>query len=1276
MSMMFSFFGFSQQKKSELPPPPPFFVGKSAEPKDSSELPYEVKKTITPGYDELLDSKKSPIDLRDPSNIKMETEYDVETGCYVVRTKLGDKEITTPFYLSAADYNNKEIRESMMDYYRKKNSELYEKKDKEKFNIFDMKFALGPLEKVFGPGGVQLKTQGSVQVQMGVKSNKTDNPALPASARRKTYFDFDQKIQATVDASVGDKLKFNMTYNTDATFDFDSKNLKLKYEGKEDEIIKSIEAGNVSMTTGSSLIKGSTSLFGFKTKLQFGKFSVTALVSQQNSESQTVNSKGGAQKTKFTINGDDYDKNRHYFLSHYFRDNYDKFASKLPYVSSGINITRIEVWITNQRGTYDEARNIVGFMDLGENTVLSNSHWVPDMGTAVPNNNSNSLMSEIKANYPNARYISSVSSALEPLKAYGIEGGRDYEKIESARLLSSSEYRLNESLGYISLNSALNADEILCVAYEYTYQGKAYKVGEFSSDIADSNQSLYLKLLKGSTVSPKFANWNLMMKNVYSLGAYQVQKENFKLNIKYLNDTSGTSVQFLPVEPIRNVPLLRVMNLDRLDSNNENHPDGFYDFVEGFTVIASQGKIIFPVVEPFGSHLENAITDKEEAKKYVYKELYDSTQTVAKQFQDKNKFIMEGEYQASSGSQIRLNAMNVPRGSVVVTAGGVTLVENSDYTVDYNMGIVTITNQSIIDSGANISVSLENQSLFSMQRKTLLGLDMNYAFNKDFNIGGTLMHFSEKPLTEKVNIGDELINNTIWGLNLSYNKSFMWLTNLVNKIPTVNATAPSTLSIQGEFAQLIPHKKKTGSNSGSSFIDDFETSQNTIDIRSPYSWFLASTPYDPSSDAMFPEAALSNNIDYGKNRALLAWYYIDRMFTQKNSSLCPAYLKNDLDQLSSPYVREVTTREIWPNRELNYGEASAIQTLNLSFYPTERGPYNLDATNIDAEFNLLNPEKRWGGIMRKLDNTNFESSNIEYIQFWMMDPFAVEDATNEGGDLYFNLGEVSEDILKDGFKAYENGNPIDGSTKNMRETVWGRVSTETSLTYAFDNTAGARKFQDVGLNGLHTEAEFTFGTYSEYLKQLRAKLSPAKIAELELDQFSPFNDPAGDNYHYYRGYDYDEQLASILQRYKHYNGVEGNSLGEDDTKDNLYQSSRSVPDVEDINQDNTLNEYERYYQYHISLRKEDMVVGQNYITDKQVSTVPLRNGKKEEAIWYQFKIPLKDYQKIVGSISDFSTIRFIRMFMTGFKKEAHLRFATLELVRGDWRSYDYDLISF
>lgn len=1263
----------AQYKESEVVPPPTMFTGRSTENNDSTGLPFGTNPTITPGYDELLDGNRNAIDLKDPSNITTEAVYDHTTGCYIIRTKVGDREISTPFILSADDYNDLEMRKSLTEYYRKKNQELFEAKDKENFNLFDMKFALGPLEKVFGPGGVQLKTQGSVQVQMGIKMNKTDNPALPSSARRKTYFDFEQKIQATIDASVGTKLNFNMTYNTDATFDFDSKNLKLQYEGEEDEIIKSIEAGNVSMTTGSSLIKGSTALFGLKTKLQFGKLTVTALASQQNSESQTVNTKGGAQTTSFSINVDEYDRNRHFFLAHYFRDNYDQFASKLPYVSSGVNITRIEVWITNRRGTYEEARNIVGFMDLGESEHLSNTHWTPDVSQSIPRNNANNLLTEIKNVYPDARYISQVSQVLDPLTAYGIEGGRDYEKIESARLLSSNEYTLNKTLGYISLNSALNADEVLAVAYEYTYQGNVYQVGEFSSDVADSEQSLYVKLLKGSTVSPQFANWDLMMKNVYSLGAYQIQKDNFRLNIKYLNDTTGTSVQYLPADPIRNRTLLQVMNLDRLDSNNETNPDGFYDFIDGYTINASQGKVIFPVVEPFGSYLESQIASAAEAEKYVYNELYDSTQTVARQYQDKNKFILEGEYQASSGSTIRLNAMNIPRGSVTVTAGGVTLVENSDYTVDYNMGIVTIINQSIIDAGTNVSVSLENQSMFSMQRKTLLGLDLNYAFNKDFNIGATLMHFSEKPLTEKVNIGDELINNTIWGMNFSYNKQFMWLTNLVNKIPTVNATAPSTISMQGEFAQLIPHKKKTGTNSGSSYLDDFESSQNTIDIRSPYSWFLASTPYDPSDGSMFPEAGLTNNVDYGKNRALLAWYYIDRMFTQGNSSLCPAYIKNDLDQLSSPHVREVTSREIWPNRELNYGEASEIQTLNLSFYPSERGPYNLDAQNIDENMNLLFPEKRWGGIMRKLDNTDFETSNIEYIQFWLMDPFLEEGDTNEGGDLYFNLGEVSEDILKDGYKSYENGNPIDGSTESTRETVWGRVSTETSLTYAFDNTAGARRYQDVGLDGLYNDNEFTFSTYQEYLDALRLRLSPTTIAALENDQFSPFNDPAGDNYHYFRGYDYDEQQASILERYKHYNGVEGNSLGEDDNRDALYQSSRSVPDVEDINQDNTLNEYERYYQYHISLRKEDLVVGENYITDRQVATVTLPNGTTPEVVWYQFKIPLKDYEKIVGSISDFSTIRFIRMFLTGFKQTTHLRFATLELVRGDWRTYDYDL---
>ena len=1261
------------QGRSITPPPPAAYPPSLVEAADSIMMPFPIQQTVPQNYEALM-ADELAYDLTTPSNIKTQAEYDPETGFYVVRTKVGDFDVATPFMLTPAQYNNWQLRRSMQQYYRERNLALVTETEKQPFNIFDMNFALGPLEKIFGPGGVQLKTQGSVQVSMGIKSNKTDNPSLSLSSRRKTYFDFDQKIQATIAASVGDRLKFNMTYNTDATFDFDSKNLKLAYEGKEDDIVKSIEAGNVSMTTGSSLIRGSTALFGVKSKLQFGKLTATALVSQQNSESKSVNTKGGVQTTKFSVNVDQYDQNRHFFLSQFFRDNYDKFAARVPYVSSGVNITRIEVWVTNKNGRYDQSRNLVAFMDLGENKVISNSHWVGNPALDNPSNNSNDLLSTIKSQYPEARNINLVTQVLEPLSAFGIEGGRDYEKVESARMLSSNEYDLNATLGYISIKSALNADEVLAVAFEYTYGGQVYQVGEFSGDITNTENALFLKMLKSTTTSPRLPMWRLMMKNVYSLGGYQIQKKNFKLNIKYLSDTTGTKINYLPVAGLNDKSLLQVMNLDRLDSNEESNPDGFFDFVDGYTVLPQTGKIIFPVAEPFGSHLAQAIGNPAIAQQYVYQELYDSTQVVARQFADKNKFILEGEYQASSGSQIRLNAMNVPRGSVIVTAGGVRLVENSDYTVDYSMGIVTITNQSIIDSGQSVSVTLENQSLFSTQRKTLLGLDLQYQFSKALNVGATMLHFSEKAMTEKVNIGDETVNNTMLGLNLSYNQDFMWLTNLLNKIPTVNAVQPSRLSLTAEYAKLLPHAQKSGSNKGSSYVDDFESAQTGIDLRSPYSWFLASTPYDPGKDALFPEASLSNNVAYGKNRALINWYYIDRMFTMRNSSLAPGYIKSDLEQLSNPYVREVTSREIFPGRQLSYGESSTIQTLNLSFYPTERGPYNLDAEDIDESGNLLNPEKRWGGIMRRMDNTNFEQSNIEYVQFWMMNPFLDPENPNyDGGDLYFNFGEISEDILKDGLKSYENGIPYDGNDQYLTESAWGRVSTQNSLTYSFDNNSGSRLVQDVGLDGLPNDDEFGFSSYKDYLDRLRQRLPATTVAEMEQDRFSPFNDPAGDYYHFYRGYDYDEQRLGILARYKRYNGVEGNSLSPDEADDPLYQSSRSVPDVEDINQDNTLNEYERYFQYRVSIRPEDLVVGRNFITDKQTSIVRTRDGKDQEVEWYQFKIPLSDYEKVVGSINDFTTIRFARMFMTGFRQVTHLRFATLELVRGEWRGYDFNL---
>lgn len=1227
---------------------------------------YSVKKTTVENYDDL--KAVAPADLKTPDNVKSVVEYDTNTGCYVIRTKVAGMEVTTPFMLTPAEYNDYSLRKSMQAYYHEKNNENI-KDGKKKFDVFDMQFNIGPLDKVFGPGGVRITTQGSAELIMAVKTNKTDNPALALSARKKTYFDFNQKIQANIKASVGNKLNFNMNYNTDATFNFDSQKLNLKYEGEEDQIIKNIEAGNVSMSTNSGLIQGGASLFGIKTQLQFGKLTVTALVSQQEAQSKTVNSKNGVQLTDFTITADKYDENRHFFVGHNFRDNYETSIAKLPYISSGIKINRIEVWITNKKGSVGNTRNLVAFADLGEEkqTHISNAHWRANAAYLVPSNDANTLYREIVNSYPDARNISLVSQALDPLEAYGITGGQDYVKVESARRLEANEYTVNNQLGYISLNQRLNADEVLAVAYEYTKNGNVYQVGEFSADITDAASSLYVKMLKSTTVTTARPIWHLMMKNIYSLDGYQIQKDKFKLQIYYRNDTTGTQVTYMSVGNIIGQQLLKVMNLDRLDSNNEVNPDGVFDFVEGYTINTARGKVIFPVLEPFGSYLKKSIgTMVPNVDKYIFQELYDSTQTVARQFTDKNKFSMQGQYKASSGSTIQLNAQNVARGSVKVTAGGVTLVENVDYTVDYTMGTVNVINQSYVDAGTAIQVSLESQEMFNMQRKTLVGLDLNYAISKNFRLGATVMHMGEKALTEKLTVGNEVINNTIWGVNTSYTTEFQWLTNLFNRIPMVNATAPSKLTINAEFAHLIPSTKKS---KAVSYIDDFEYSQSQNDIRLPYSWNISSTP------SMFPEAKLSNDVTYGRNRALLSWYYIDRMFTDKNSTLTPAHIKNDLAQLSNHYVREIQSSEVFPNRELGYGESSLLQVLNLSYYPTERGPYALDAVNVNPDGTLKNPELRWGGMMRKMDNTDFESANIEYLQFWMLDPFLYD--KSNGGYLYFNFGEISEDILKDGKKAFENGLPIDGDESQVTTTVWGKVSRRQSVTYAFDNAAGARVKQDVGLNGLSTQEEFAFGAYRDYVEQLRRVLSPEALQKFQQDQFSPLNDPGGDNYHFYRGVDYDDQEASILQRYKRYNGSEGNSLPSEEASDPYYQSSKSVPDVEDINQDNTLDEYERYYQYGVKISPEDLVVGKNYITAEQESTVRLRNGEDATVKWYQFKIPLKETtgdgshlpRETVGSIQDFKTIRFARVFMTGFKKDVHLRLATLELVRGDWRSY-------
>ena len=1210
-----------------------------------------------------------PMDNKQPDNIKTVVEFDDKTGNYVIRTRVGETDITTPFSMTSAEYLRYSAQNEMQSYWKEKNRKG-DVNNEDKFSLSDMKFNIGPADKIFGPGGVQVRTQGSAELIFGVKHNKIENPALTEDMRSIFTPDFDMKIQMNVQGTVGDKVNFGMNYNTESSFDFDQKMVKLAYKGKEDDIIKNIQAGNVSMPLSSSLITGSTALFGIKTDLQFGKLSVSAIATQQQSETKTVSSKGGVQKTEFEIKVDEYDENRHFFLGHFFRDRYDASMSTTPYIASGIKINRVEVWVTNKRANYDQARNILAFMDLGEVDKIDNSFWGLLGNEKNPYNKVNKLYDQITA-LPNIRDVQLANSAInDAFGGNGVTGGEDYEKIESARRLESSEYILNADLGYISLKSQLNPDDVLGVAYEYTYKGTVYQVGEFSTDAVTAPNALIVKLLKTTTQLPNRKIWDLMMKNIYSLGATQIEKDNFELNIVYRNDSIGTDLQYITEGNIANKLLLRVMNLDKLDIKNNANPDGKFDYLENMTVNSSTGRIIFPVLEPFGKHLADAIGNQSIASDYIFQELYDSTLVVAQEKSELNKFRITGEYKAAGGSEIRLNAMNIPRGSVTVTAGGATLVENVDYTVDYTMGTVTILNQSIVESGTNIDVKLENQSMFNMQRKSLIGTHLEYQFNKDFSLGATIMHLSEKPLTQKVNTGNEPISNTIWGVNTSWRTESQWLTNMLDKLPFVNATKPSTIALNAEFAQLIPGHSNVIGSQGKSYIDDFEATKTSIDIHYPINWTLASTPYDPGPNSLFPEAS-STTIEYGKNRALMSWYYVDQNLNAKNPSrLTPSHLRNDTASQSNHYTRDVNVKEVFPNKDVIVTDRNLLTIMNLSYYPTERGPYNLDTDNIDSEGNLLNPEKRWGGIMRKLETTDFETSNVEYIEFWMMDPF-IYDKNNPkaGGKLYFNLGDISEDVLKDGKKAFEHGLPIDGDLTKVETTLWGRVPKTQSTVVAFDNTQGARAKQDVGLDGLSSDDEQLFNTYKDFIDRLKSKVSTSAWQNMLNDRFSAANDPASDNYSFFKSSDYDNEKASILTRYKRYNGSEGNSPDASNTQEEYTTTQSTSPNVEDVNEDNTLNEYEKYFQYSVDINRDSMLIGRNYITDSHTASVQLANGNTEDVTWYQFKIPVREYEGKVGSIRNFKSIRFVRMFMTGFKKETHLRFATLELVRGEWRKY-------
>ena len=1264
-----------------------FFHPYEVEP-DTTKVIYPIPVNTGNPLEDL--NNQSPLYLNDPDNFTTEIIYDPLTGQYTFKRRIGQFYYDTPTTLTQSEFFEYQNRKGIQEYWKERRNQNARSASSGSSIIPPMFIGGKAFETIFGSNTVEVRPQGSVDLTFGIKHSFRDDPSLSDRRKRHTDFDFDPNMQLNVMAKIGDKINFNINKNTKATFNYQDK-LDLKYEGKEDEIIQLLEAGNVNFPLNSTLITGTQQLFGIKSKLRFGKTTISSIVSYQESESQNITVQGGAQTNQFELSCLDYEDNRHFFLSQYFRDHYEEALSTLPTVTSSVNITKIEVWITNTNTSTQNTRNILALNDLGEgkDAWIYNNEISPTNSQPYPRNAANNLLTRMDTTQ--IRSISTVTNYMsnDPMRI-GRSGymvaGRDFEKVENARRLSNTEFSVNSKLGFISLNVSLNSNQTLAVAYQYTIVGsdEVYQVGEFSDQGINTPKVLVAKLLRGTTVNTKMPIWNLMMKNVYNIRAYQIGSQDFMLNIFYNGNSNSTPYGYFTEGSVKGVSMLHLMGLDNLTT--QNNPiaggDGVFDFLDnaatqGGTINSSNGRIFFPVLEPFGKHIHNKVFPDEPdlANKYAYDSLYTLTKTSAEQYSEKNKFSLKGYYSSQSGAEISLNAMNVAQGSVTVTAGGVQLVENVDYTVDYTLGRVTILNEGILNSGTPINIALESNSGFSAIKKTFLGTRVEHEFNRDFRMGGTILYLGEKSYTQKINYGEEAIANTIYGADISYHTDARWLTSFVNALPGISTKAQSRINVDGEFARFIPGLSKSASERGTSYIDDFEGAKSTIDLRLPTLWYMASTPQNQNN--LFPEAAAGTGLDYGKNRAKLSWYVIDNsIFYDRNSNYRPTNVDNE--ELSKNSVRQVLETELFPAKDIAAGTQTNVSVLNLAYYPDERGPYNYDvdptpySAGINAEGKLNDPKSRWAGIMRKMESTDFEATNIEYIEFWLMDPFADEEYQNNPGKLYINLGDVSEDILRDGRKFYENGLPATATVENVDTTIWGRVPTMQDLVSTFNNSSEARQYQDVGYDGLRDEDERTFFE-DTYLNVIKNRFGESSTAYQQA-----YDDPSGDNYHYFRSGDWDspddEVHRSILARYKQFNGPDGNSPSDIQQTEGYTNSNSTLPNAEDINGDNTLSETERYYQYEIDLDPAKMVVGQNHIADIfEASNIALPNSTFGSVTWYQFRIPVRQPDKVVGHIDDFSSIRFMRMFMTDFQRPVVLRFATLDLVKGEWRTYSQSI---
>lgn len=1213
---------------------------------------------------------QSPLFLQNPASLKLDLEIDTGMN-YIIYEKIGNINYRPTSIMTFSEFNKYQDKKIIKSYWKNRSSNLDGESAVSGRRLIPKIYISPIFDKIFGGNYVDIEPNGFVNLDFGGRWQRINNPTIPINLQRNGGFNFNQQISLNVVGKIGEKLAITANFDNNNSFDFQN-NIKLEYTGYEEDIIKKIEVGNVSLKVSNSLINGGQSLFGIKTKLQFGKLFVTALASNQRSTYRQLvidngiiqNNNIGSTSTSnnisgggFEIRASDYVENRYFFLGHFFRNNYETWLSKLPQIISSVNVTRLDVYVINRNRDTKTLRNIVGLMDLAEGERIFNNNIPNSSQGAIPNDNkANGLFDAIK----NDDRLRDVGTAADYLSAtFMMENTTDFEIIP-AKKLQINEYTWNKELGYLFLTRPLQNDEVLAVAYQYSYNGTNYKVGELSEDYSgeSDNYHIILKLLRPSKINVNVPTWDLMMKNIYNLRTNSITQSGFTLRVHYRDDASGLDNPSLHQGALtKNIPLIELLGLDRLNVNGDPQKDGNFDYIKDITIDENRGNIIFPVLEPFGATLKNYFNKNEQTliDKYVFDTLYNDTKINAAQVSSLNKYYIVGTNKSSAtNNEFNIPSFNVNKGSVIVKAGNTILTEGIHYTID-SFGKVRIIDDGIANSGKQITVDYESPNLFNFQTKWLTGTRFDYIFNETTNLGATILHLNERTGgINRFSVGNEPLNNTKYGFDFNFQDKSRILTKALDALPLLNTKEESSVTFNAEFAQLIPGTSSTINGKSISYIDDFEDAIASFNLGGGhFPWKLGATPF-VNNDKF---NALATDLSYSYNRAKIAWYVIDNIFYRTGGNK-PSNI-TDQDLLNN-YVKAVIPQDIFRQRDRQVVNTNE-PIFDIAYYPSERGQYNYNP-NLTTDGLLPDPQDNFGAITRaNTREVNWEKINVEYVEFWMMDPFITNNNgrvldgifnqnNTTGGELIFNFGSISEDIMKDNLFAFEQGLPANGSNINVDFNQWGKVTNIDYLTDFFDNTVSTRGNQDVGLDGLKSQEEEAYFNNS-FLSKLNSQAIQNVIADVSADDFEYF---LSDNHN----------NAQLLERYKNFNGMEGNSTIQIGNQ-NFSASSGNLPDKEDLNANNSISNVEEFFEYRISLRPGQLNINEGFIVDKVTDLAGA-------ADWYLFRIPINAPDRVVGN-PQFNNIKYYRIYLTGWKQPVVLRMAKFQIVSSRWRKFQQNL---